>query len=165
MENNKKIIWLVSALVIVLAIVLYFKLSYKKSPKASSPVATTGNTPPAIKNLTPIKGALPPNFPVAILAGTSPTIVASGYTFDQVNKLDVWVVNAISAKKLDVFAGAYGSYFKTNKWTVIKNTQTPAQLYYFAFDPKSGENVSVNITIMPNSISNISLTLKQPHAK
>jgi hypothetical protein len=165
MENKKKITWIIIGLVVVVGGAAYFGVAYKKN-KNVSPAAVV-NTPeaPAINDLTPIKGALPPNFPAALLVGTDPTIVSSGYNLDQANNQDVWVVTAISTKTLDVFAKAYDAYFKTNKWTVVKKTQDADQLYYFAMDPKTGENVTVNINALPNGINNIYLTLKQPHAQ
>ena len=165
MENNQKKTFIAIGIVIVLALVVYYSAFYKKNQKASPANNNTATSTPPTQNLTPIKGALPPSFPVALLVGSSPTIVASGYSYDQANGQDVWVVTAISTKSIASFAKAYDAYFKTNKWKVLNKTQADRQLYYFALNPKSGANVKININTLPNSLNNIYITLRQPHAQ
>ncbi len=167
MGNTKKILWIGVGVVVILLIVVCVAVFYKKKPTVSpSSTVPVGSVTPPTQDLTPLKGVLPPNFPVALLVGSSPTIVASGYSYNQKTSTDSWVVTATSSESLASFAKAYDAYFKTNSWTVVQKTQTATQLYYFASNPKTFANVNITINALPNSTSNyIDINLNEPHAQ
>src|ERR1700749_3697790 len=82
----------ISIIIVALIVIILGIFFYYKKPSTPAPVTPVNVPAPVVPDLTPVKGALIPEIPSALLIDPKPQIVSSGKTFDQKNNQDVLVV-------------------------------------------------------------------------